>query len=137
MASLLEIAAVPRTVPIRGKDVEVHGISGEGIAALMIEFPEFGKLFSGAIADSKAMMKMAAPALAAFIAAGTGLPGDKAAMEIARKLGVGEQLDLVDEILRLTIPRGIGPFVEKLQALGVMAQVDPALLTSSPDKPKS
>ena len=146
MASLLEIADVARTVPIRGKEVEVYGVSGEGLANLMVRFPEVGKMLSGANVDTEGMMKLAPAALAAFIAAGCGKPGDEKMEDVARKLGVAEQLDLVDEILRLTFPRGVGPFVLKLRELGVLATrglpgaeaVEEALSqTPSPDSQKN
>lgn len=124
MASLLEIANVARTVPIQGIDVDVFGISGTAIATLMARFPEVGKMMSGLEPDRKALMKMAPKALNAFIAAGCGKLGDEKAEALAGDLGVGEQLDLIDEILRLTFPRGVGPFVEKLKGLGLLAAVD-------------
>jgi hypothetical protein len=124
MASLLEIANVARTIPVRGVDIDVFGISGTGIATLMARFPEVGKLMSGVEPDRDALMKLAPKALCAFIAAGTGKPNDEKAEEIAGNLGVGEQLDLIEEIMRLTFPRGVGPFVEKLKGLGLLAAVD-------------
>jgi hypothetical protein len=124
MASLLEVANVARSVTVRGVDVSVVGLSGTEIATLMARFPEVGKLMSGVEPDRKSLMKMAPVALNAFIAAGTGKAGDKATEDFAGTLGVGEQLDLIDEILRLTFPRGIGPFVEKLKGLGLLAAVD-------------
>jgi hypothetical protein len=124
MASLLEIANVARTVNVQGVEVSVFGISGTGIATLMARFPEVGKMMSGVEPDRQALIKMAPKALNAFIAAGTGGIGDEKAEEIAGNLGVGDQLDLIDEILRLTFPRGIGPFVEKLKGLGLLAAVD-------------
>lgn len=138
---LLEIADVPRTIPINGKDVAVNGVSAENIAALMMKFPEFGKLFSGAMPEQDSLMKMAPAALGAFLACGTGYSPDHKDFEkvstIARALGVGDQLDLVDEVLRLTFPRGVGPFVDKLHQLGALAQVDTASLMSSLDKSKN
>lgn len=118
--SLLEIANVERTVEIRGKKVAVTGVSALGIAQMMARFPEFGKMLSGMKLDNLDLAKMAPRALNAFIAAGCGNPADDAAEEIAGKLGVGEQLELIDEILRLTFPRGVGPFVERLKAMGVL-----------------
>lgn len=124
MASLLEIANAPRQVEIRGVKVDVYGISGETLAILMVRFPEVGKMLSGLQVDDNALAKLAPKALAACIAAGTGFAGDDKAEQAAAKLGVGEQLELIDEIMRLTFPRGIGPFVEKLQGLGLFARVE-------------
>jgi len=137
MASLLEIANVPRTVEVRGLKIEVTGISAMGLTKLMARFPEIGQLFSGIVPEKEELTKLAPGALAAFIAAGTGKPGDEEAEKIAGGLGLGEQLDLVDEIMRLTFPRGVGPFVAKLQALGLLGAVDPRSLQPSPDTPKN
>jgi hypothetical protein len=121
MAGLLEIANVPRMVNVLGKDVDVFGISGRAVAALMARFPAVGKMFSGIEVQKEDLYKMGPEVIAALIAAGCGKPGDPAAEEFAANLGVGDQLDLLDEILRLTFPRGVGPFVEKLEALGLLA----------------
>ena len=56
--------------------------------------------------------------VAAIIAAGTVDPGDPVAEEAAGRLGIDEQADLLAAILRVTLPKGVGPFVEKLLALG-------------------
>lgn len=137
MATLLEIADVPRTVPVRGKEVEVFGVSARGLAAIMLRFPEIGKLMSGKEPDAGEITNMAPEAIAAFIAAGCGMPGNKDAETLAGNLGVAEQLDLIEEIVRLTFPRGIGPFVEKLEALGLRAQVAAPQPQTSPDQSKS
>lgn len=137
MASLLDILNVPRQITVLGVKVDVTGISAEGVASIMARFPEVGKMFSGVMPDSKKLMTMAPPALAAFIAAGTGHPGDEKHEKVASKLDVSSQLDLVDEIMRLTFPRGIGPFVAKLEALGLLAQVEIPSVPSSPDTSKS
>jgi hypothetical protein len=122
--SLLEISNVERFVDIRGKKIAVTGVSALGIAQMMARFPEFGKMLSGATVDSMELAKMAPRALNAFIAAGCGNPANEEAEKIAGNLGVGEQLELIDEILRLTFPRGVGPFVEKLKGMGVLNALD-------------
>jgi hypothetical protein len=137
MASLLEIANVPRQVEVRGVKVDVTGVSAMGLASLMARFPDIGKLFSGITPEKDQLMALAPTALAAFIASGCGKPDDEGAEKIARNLGLGEQLDLVDEILRLTFPRGVGPFVKKLQELGVLSEVDIQSLQLSPETPKN
>ena len=121
MASIMELTNVPRNVSIQGKDISVIGISSEGVAVLLARFPDIGKAMSGIAVDKDAFGKIVPDAIAAVIAAGCGKPGDTKAEKIAAGLGLGEQMDLLDEILRLTFPRGIGPFVAKAEALGVMA----------------
>lgn len=64
------------------------------------------------------MMTIRGDAVAAIIAAGCGYPADEKAEAVAGNLSLDAQADLLAAILRLTVPRGIGSFVEKLTALG-------------------
>lgn len=142
MASLLEVANVPRQVDVRGVQVDVTGISATGLATLMARFPEVGQLFSGIVPEKEDLVKLAPDALAGFIATGCVKPGDddatfKKVEAFAKTLGLGEQLDLVDEIMRLTFPRGVGPFVDKLRALGLVDGVAILSQLSSPETPKN
>ena len=45
---------------------------------------------------------------------------------VAARLGLGEQLDLLAAIFELTFPQGVGPFVTKLDALGLLKSADAA-----------
>ena len=69
-------------------------------------------------------MAMGGNAVAAIIAAGCGYPGDEQPETVAGKLSLDAQADLLAAILRLTLPKGIGPFVEKLTALGGILEAD-------------
>lgn len=119
MVSLLDIGEVSEEVSVRGKQIVVTGISGKGLVALLSDFPEIRKLIAdrGSELLTEDLIKIAPDAAAAVIAAGCGTPGDKQAVAIAGTLGVGEQVDLLEAIFRLTFPRGIGPFVEKLSRM--------------------
>jgi len=121
-ATILDIASAPRTVDVNDVAVAVYGVSGKGVAAILARFPEVGKLFSGIQPDKAALMKLGPDALAAFIAAGCGKPDDAEAEAIASNLSVGQQLELIDMIIKLTFPRGIAPFVAQLRDLGLLAQ---------------
>jgi len=123
MATLSDVAKVPRQVPVNGVSVDVFGVSGEGFAMLMARFPEVKNMMDGKKVNKGELMKLAPRALAAFIAAGTGHPGNVEMEEVARTLPVGAQADLIEEILRLTFPRGVGPFVEQLQQMGLLVQL--------------
>jgi hypothetical protein len=41
-----------------------------------------------------------------------GYPGDETAETVAGKLSLDAQADLLAAVLRLTLPKGVGPFVE-------------------------
>ncbi len=128
MVSLLDIADQQKTVTIRHKDVAVFGISAQDIVYLFGKFPELRLLMSGKQADltPETLLKLAPGAVAAAIAAGTGSAGDENAEAVAARLGLGEQLDLLAAIFELTFPQGVGPFVAKLDALGLLRNAEAA-----------
>jgi hypothetical protein len=119
MVGLLDIADASAEIEVRGQKVSVTGITARGIAILLEQFPELRKIISGRSDDLTAgkLIEQAPDAVAAAIAAGTGLPGDKVAEEKAANLSLGDQLNLLDAIIRLTFPIGFGPFVERLTSL--------------------
>ena len=114
MASLLDIA--PASKEVHG--VSVYGVSARGIAHLLGSFPELRKLMSGMEVDAESLMAVAPDAIAAIIAAGVGKPGDAEYTAAADRLPVDIQADLLSAILSITMPQGVGPFVEKLASLG-------------------
>lgn len=144
MPGLLDIAAAPSRVVVRGTEIDVFGVSAEGIAYLLANFPEIKAMFSGKdiSLDAKTLSTRFPKALAAIIAAGTGRVGDAKAEAVAASLAVDEQAELLSKILELTFPRGIGPFVEAIQRLaGTVGAVSDAgtkeLPSTSPSPSKS
>lgn len=125
MPGLLDIAAAPARVSVRGRDVEVFGIGAEGLAYLL-RFPEIVEMFSGneVQIDVASLAKSGPQVLAAIIACGASLrdgepprPGNAQAEEVAASLSLDEQASLLAEILGLTFKRGLGPFVADIQRL--------------------
>lgn len=118
MVSLVDLAPSTRTVPVGGKDLSVFGVSAEGIASLMGDFPELQKLFQGGTFkfDAATIQKVAPKAIAAIIAAGCDAPGNPDAIKVASRLPVGDQLAVLAVVIELTMPQGIGPFMEALDA---------------------
>ena len=80
-------------------------------------------------------MAIGGDAVAAIIAAGCGYPGDEKAEVVAGQLSLDAQADLLASILRLTLPKGIGPFVEKLTALGGILDVAPSAMAQASNSP--
>lgn len=118
MVGLLDIAPAVETVDVRGSKVSIYGVSAKGIAHLLGRFPELRMLMSGKEVAIEQLMTMGGDAVAAIIAAGCGYPGDEKAEVMAGSLPIETQADLLAGILKLTMPRGVGPFVEKLARLG-------------------
>jgi len=115
MVSLLDIGNISREVMVRGSALEITGISAKGVLILLERFPEIRMIMSNRADEvtGESISKMLPQALCAIIAAGCGAPGDKAQEEVAGRLTIGEQLEIVDEIFRLTFPQGVRPFVDR------------------------
>jgi hypothetical protein len=135
MASLLDIA--PATEVVRG--VTVYGISARGIANLLGRFPELRALVMGREVDAQTLIDLAPDGIAAILAAGLGSPGDHAIEAAADRLPIESQFDMLEAILRLTLPGGFGPFAERLASLagGMTAQAAPAAASTAAPATKS
>jgi hypothetical protein len=117
MPGLLDIAPSREIVNIRETDIEISGVSAQGFVELLARFPELRKLMTGMELEVEAIFSVAGAAIAPIIAAGTGLPGDKKAEEVAGSLSLDEQAILIEAIFRQTFPKGIQSFVERLGGL--------------------
>lgn len=118
MVSLVDIAPIGEGVSIRGQNIECKGISAEGIARLIVRFPEMRALMSGRALELSPdrLLVLVPAAIGAIIAEGCG-DGSEAHEAAANRLAVGEQMDLLEAIIKMTLPGGVGPFVEKLERL--------------------
>lgn len=128
MVGLLDIAPPTRTVDVGGASLSVTGVSAQGIAYLIGRFPEVRDMMGGGKdPDAKIefsperIMSLVPDAIAAVIAAGCGYPNNEEAEKKAASLPAEYQLDLITAIVELTMPKGAGPFFEKLN--DVMANV--------------
>lgn len=121
MVGLLDIAPSVASVTVRGKKIPVHGVSIEGIVLLLSRFPQLRQMMGqrGGV-DGAALIASGGSLAGAVIAAGIGFPGDEAQEQAATRLPVTEQVDLIEAILKVTLPNGVAPFVARLTALGVL-----------------
>lgn len=126
MVGLVDIAPKAETIEVHGAPVAVHGVSAKGLANLLGRFPQLRKLMGGQDVEVEELMAMGGDAVAAIIAAGCGYPGDEEAEAVAGRLAIDTQADLIAAILRLTLPAGLGPFVEKLTALSGILDAGPS-----------
>lgn len=136
MVGLIDIAPRTENTDVQGAPVAVHGISAKGVAYLLGRFPELRKLMSGQQVETDALMNIGGDAVAAIIAAGCGYPGDEQAEDVAGKLAIDAQADLLAAIMRLTLPAGLGPFVEKLTALGGILDAAPSDTVQASSSPQ-
>ena len=126
MPSLLDVGDLTETVEIRGKSVEVQGVSAAGLVVLLGKFPELRSLMTGT-ADESILQNLVGKlpeAVASIIAVATGSLNDARAEAVAAKLSVGEQLDLLTRIWKLTFPRGIRDFLVALETLASEVDVE-------------
>lgn len=118
MTSLLDIAPSSRKVTIRETDIDITGISAQGIADLVVRFSNLKELLSSEESVTVDTIVQHVPeALTAIIASGTGNTGNKDAEKIASTLSAEEQADLLFAIVEETFPNGIGNFIQKVQGL--------------------
>lgn len=131
MVSLLDIAPMKKIVEIRGNDIEVEGISADGLVHLLTTFPELQKLFAGRQIEQvelKSLIARFGYTVGEIIACGVGHQGDPEYIAFAMKaLGVGEQTELLEAIIGLTFPKGIKSFLDGLSkaadSAGVLGKV--------------
>lgn len=130
--SLKDGAKIIRTVVLvndRGEE-ETHntfGVSLDGVVALLDRFPEFEAILTPKRGSETErvefslpmIIKMGPRIIGALIAAGLGKPGDPELEALAKKQPVGVQVKALREIVDLTFPGGLGPFVEDLKAMGL------------------
>jgi hypothetical protein len=128
MTGLLDIAEERANVILGGQEIEVHGLTMEDVAKLLRRFPELRQLFGGG-EEAMADALNAIPGLmVAVIAGGLGHLGDEEHEAKARSLPAWMQNRLWGAVLKLTMPDGIGPFVEEL---GTAFGVNPTLVNGS------
>ena len=129
MVGLLDIAPSAAKAVIRGQDIPTPGISAKGILHLLTRFPALVRLMRPGVKSEEivgAIMTVGGDLVPAVIAAGLGLPGDEDQEQAAAGLALEEQFDLIAAIVKATIPNGPRPFVDKLEAMGLIKRGDPS-----------
>lgn len=125
MVSLTDISPVGKPMPIDAtQSVDCFGVSAAGIAMLIGRFPEISDLLMGQAPKDITLariLEVAPGAVAVIIAAGTGAPGDAKAEEVASSFPLELQYNLLEAIVDLTMPSGIGPFIDRLTQTVIVA----------------
>lgn len=115
MVGLLDIAVKTETVA----GVVVRGIGIKDIVVLLTRFPDLRTMLTGGKVETAKLVAIAPDACAAVIAAGC----DELTKEAEAKAATFPlelQLDFLEAIQRTTMPSGFGPFVERLESIGVI-----------------
>jgi hypothetical protein len=125
MPGLVDLVLPKRTKTLYGVDIRITGIDADGVAALWDRFPQLADVAASGQFGVREILSLGPDAAAAFIAAGTGAAGDANAEAIARDLPLGDKMELIADILEMSLPRGPGPFVDAgvriLQSLGMLS----------------
>jgi len=119
MAGLIDIVPQKETVVVLGVEVTVTGVSMGSAGLIVGRFPELAEMLAQQQFTAAAILGHGPDLVGAIIAAGTGFAGNADAEQIARSLSADDQLRILEPLLRITMPRGLGPFVEALVAVVV------------------
>ena len=136
MVGLLDIAPLTKTVTVHDQPIEVTGVTAKGLAQLLLRFPELRALISGREVGLDQLLALGGDVIAAIIAAGCGQAGDAQAETAAGRLGLDDQAELLAAIMMLTMPQGLGPFVDKLARMGLRPAAGAASGMPEPSLPK-
>lgn len=122
MDGLLVIAPLSESVDIRGAAVPVGGLSAQAIAGLLYRFPEIMKMWGSKKWDAATLLSLSDQVVAAIVASACPRIDEANAMH----LSLDEKAELIGAVLRLTMPRGIGPFMETLTRIAGAVSVETA-----------
>jgi hypothetical protein len=117
MVSLLDLAPVAENVSVRGRDIPVNGLSITDLRDLMAAFPDAAALFSGGGINAGALLASAPKLCAAGICLALGSPGTPEEIAAVLKWPAGDQVKVLNKVIALSAPDGIGPFVQMAESL--------------------
>jgi hypothetical protein len=139
MVSIADLAPAGEDVTVNGKTITVKGLSFDQMVELYARSPDALALMGGEAKGLAAVRKF--PAVAAeIVALALGLTETDAAAQV-RQWPAGIIADLLLVVIRATAPRGLGPFVELMEAAAdavpdhIKSQLTPAPATTSPPPP--
>lgn len=142
MVSLVDIGPSVGLARLRGKDVEINGLSAAHIVGVLISFPEVRKILASKEFDLGVIIAQSPLAVSQMIAAGTGKADDKATIAFADTLSAGEQYEILKKIFELTFPNGLQSLLDAVGAAGLklgvpgweaaMKSQEPSSLASAP-----
>jgi hypothetical protein len=108
------------TIPYEGGDVEVdvRGLTIQDVSDLLMRFPDLVGAFDGKM-DVGSMMKWGPQVLAAIMAYACGAANDRKVEDSLLSMPLTSQVEILTIVVRLTAPKGVGPFVALVKALGL------------------
>ncbi|RWC25912.1 MAG: hypothetical protein EOS27_27050 [Mesorhizobium sp.] len=113
MPGLLDIAPLTEKVSVRGAEAIINGVPVKVIAGLLARFPDLRKMWASGKWDAEVLLGMSDDVIAALIAGGC----ENIDEANAANLALDEKAEILAAIVRVTMPRGPGPFMATLTAL--------------------
>jgi hypothetical protein len=116
MLTLRDVLPRHERTAIGNGQVDLFGISGEDIGAILERFPDAFTQIANAGSQS---IKLPGPLMGALLAAaqrknGSSLLGDEEEEKLGRSFGAADQMKMLAVIAKNTFPDGVGPFLESL-----------------------
>jgi hypothetical protein len=118
--NILEAAPSSRSVKTKKwGDLDVNGISLEGVVSLLRDHPELIDLFKGSKTEFtfKDILDKGLDLVSAVCAAGLGCPGNKEAIERCKQLSPQDLMDVGQAIMEESFPAGVANFIQRLTGL--------------------
>lgn len=137
MAGLRDIAPLREKLKIRGQDLDISGVNLASFGYLLERFPQIGAAFGKGEISPLSISSLGSDVVAAVIAAGTGAMGDAETEQAAKHLTLDEELEVLAAILKVSLRRGGGPFVETVLQIMRYLGLASAPSVSSDGKPKT
>lgn len=138
--NLLDLRRKSKTVQVDPDDpehiAEVYALSSEDIAYLMEHHESLNRFLLAQGLTREMILGQVPTTICAIIAAGFGHTGDEAYEAAAADLSIETQAELVDAIFQCTFTRGFGPFVSRIQAMGLQPTTGPVGRAQDSRSPK-
>lgn len=134
MPGLIDITPAVEVIDVRGHKVHVHGLeSVSQFGSLLVRFPKLQEMAGERKLDAGALLQLSDDLVAAIIAMAC---RDENADPVfdernASRLSMSEKAEIIGRAWRLTAPKGLGPFIDMLEAFGLAAPVGGAAASDS------
>jgi hypothetical protein len=117
MPSLIDIAVVTEPVTVGGVTFEVRGLTAKAIGQILVKFPAIRAAWIKRDVGIEQWFETVPELIPIVIAAGIGKADDPVEIAAAAELSADTQMALLAPVWKLTMPDGIGPFVDRLTSL--------------------
>lgn len=120
MANILDVSPVNRIVKThRYGDLEITGLSIEGLVVLMKTHPEIIDMFKGTAVqlDLQKVLNLGLEVASGFLAAGLGAPGNPEVIQKCKGMNAEDVWDVGEAIIEESFPGGAANFFERVTGM--------------------